>query len=153
MTTRRLRLSIDSSSIKRELMCKLLTDFQTGQCFKTSQRYIGRGPPLLQKGDHVCVFLGGNTPFVIRKASSVLFGIGHTYSLVGECYVEGLMRKEALYMNSWRRVPIFLEQLQAASTSFHSHWAAFSSSTLCDVPPCVICNPPSRAIEGQITRS
>jgi Heterokaryon incompatibility protein (HET) len=67
--------------------------------FQTSQGYVGRGPPFLQKGDHICVFRGGDTPFVIRKASSLLFGMlyNHIYRLVGECYVEGLMKKEALY--------------------------------------------------------
>jgi hypothetical protein len=63
----------------RQLLEKARTYVQTLErlsdwtVFQTSQGYIGRGPPLLQKGDHVCVFLGGNTPFVIRKASSVLF--------------------------------------------------------------------------------
>ena len=69
--------------------------------FRTSQGYVGRGPPLLQKCDHICVFLGGDTPSVIRKAASAFFGLFRAYRLVGECYVEGLMRKEALYMNPW----------------------------------------------------
>ncbi len=58
---------------------------------------------------HVCVFMGVRTPFVIRKASSVLFGLLHAYRLVGECYVEGLMRKEALDMKPRHWGLIFLE--------------------------------------------
>jgi Heterokaryon incompatibility protein (HET) len=77
--------------------------------FQTSQGYVGRGPPLLQKGDQICVFRGLDTPFVIRKASSLLFGLVHSYRLVGECYVEGLMKKEALPRHPRCWLPIYLE--------------------------------------------
>lgn len=77
--------------------------------FRTSLGYVGRGPPHLQKGDHVCVFLGGRTPFVIRTSRSALFDISNCYKLVGECYVEGLMKNEALYMSRLRWGPILLE--------------------------------------------
>ncbi len=87
--------------------------------FQTSQGHVGRGRPLFLDGDHVCVFLGDSVSFVIRKASSVLLGILHGYRLVGEYYVESLIRKEGLDMNRWRSGPIVLESLQAAFSTRH----------------------------------
>lgn len=66
--------------------------------FRTRSGYIGRGAPLVKKGDKVCCFEGARTPFVIRKAVVPLF----SYHLVGECYVEGLMSREAERMSVWK---------------------------------------------------
>ena len=69
--------------------------------FETKKGYLGQGPPLVRSGDKVCVFKGGRTPFVIREFSSGMFGLFRRYSLVGECYVEGLMHKEAAFLSGW----------------------------------------------------
>ncbi|OAL51769.1 hypothetical protein IQ07DRAFT_586122 [Pyrenochaeta sp. DS3sAY3a] len=66
--------------------------------FRTSSGYIGRGAPLVKKGDKVCCFEGARTPFVIRKAVVPW----SSYHLVGECYVEGLMSREAERMSVWK---------------------------------------------------
>lgn len=58
----------------------------------TQDGYMGLVPARATKGDGICVFLGGAVPFVIRKTDN-----GH-YSLVGECYVHGLMDGKALDM-------------------------------------------------------
>ena len=55
--------------------------------FTTLGGYMGIGPPGMRSGDLVCVFLGGNIPWIIRQD-------GHEYSLVGECYVHGIMDGE-----------------------------------------------------------
>jgi hypothetical protein len=47
------------------------------------------GMEILESADRVCVLYGGITPFVLRKK-----GIYH--QLIGECYVAGLMRGEAV---------------------------------------------------------
>jgi hypothetical protein len=79
--------------------------------FRTVKGYIGRGPPFLKPGDQVCAFMGGRTPFVIRKVffgPLLGFGLFPDHELVGECYVEGLMRKEVTHSSPWRWRPITL---------------------------------------------
>jgi hypothetical protein len=46
-------------------------------------------PEAAKVGDCICVILGVNVPFVIRKS-------GDNHILVGECYVQGLMEAEAV---------------------------------------------------------
>jgi hypothetical protein len=43
--------------------------------------------------DIICIIAGARVPFVIRPPSATRYGI-QTYSLVGECYVHGMMREE-----------------------------------------------------------
>ena len=57
--------------------------------FSTLGGYMGLGPAHMQPGDLVCVFLGGLVPWVIRRQ-------GDVHSMVGECYVHGLMDNEAM---------------------------------------------------------
>ncbi|KAL6691238.1 heterokaryon incompatibility domain-containing protein [Trichoderma pleuroticola] len=45
-------------------------------------------PTAAQKGDVVCIFNGGRVPYVLRP------GANGNYTLVGECYVDGMMRGE-----------------------------------------------------------
>ena len=56
--------------------------------FITTQGYLGLGPERLEKGDLICIFFGGNIPFILRE--------GHEgqYELVGETYVHGIMHGE-----------------------------------------------------------
>ena len=58
--------------------------------FVTEKGYIGLGAQSVQKGDKVFVFPGGIVPFVLRTS------IEGYYRLVGEAYVHGIMRGEAL---------------------------------------------------------
>ena len=57
--------------------------------FCTRDGYIGIGDVTLEKGDLVCVFFGGNIPFILRKSQG-------KYRFVGECYVHGIMHGESL---------------------------------------------------------
>lgn len=59
--------------------------------FVTKRGYIGLGPWNAESGDSVCVLYGGATPFLLRKAVD-----SDTFTLVGECYVYGIMNGEAL---------------------------------------------------------
>ncbi|KAL7803836.1 heterokaryon incompatibility domain-containing protein [Trichoderma afarasin] len=45
-------------------------------------------PKVAQKGDVVCIFNGGRVPYVLRPCAN------GNYTLVGECYVDGMMRGE-----------------------------------------------------------
>lgn len=63
--------------------------------FITSEGYFGIGPEVSIPGDKICVFFGGETPFVLWPQKD------GTYRLCGECYVHGLMDGEAIEM--WER--------------------------------------------------
>lgn len=58
--------------------------------FTTKKGYVGLGAKSVQIGDKVFVFPGGLVPFVLRGP------IEGFYRLVGEAYVHGMMRGEAL---------------------------------------------------------
>jgi len=55
----------------------------------TKDRRIGLAPITACEGDLVCLVLGGEVPFVLRRSDD-------EYELVGECYVHGLMDGEGL---------------------------------------------------------
>ncbi|RSL52544.1 hypothetical protein CEP54_010861 [Fusarium duplospermum] len=69
--------------------------WQTSQAFmnriskavfcRTEKGYAGLVPGGSQKGYEICIFGGGKAPFVLRKR------IGEEFTLVGECYIHGLM--------------------------------------------------------------
>jgi hypothetical protein len=68
--------------------------------FITSKGYIGIGPADMREGDHVCVFAGGRTPFVVRSVdiptSANSGATSGRYFLVGDAYMHGIMRGEAV---------------------------------------------------------
>lgn len=64
--------------------------------FLTKGGYMGLAPPLTQQGDLIYVMRGCNKPVAIRKARSQRPNEGWTYSLVGECYVYGMMNGEVM---------------------------------------------------------
>ncbi|RWA07059.1 hypothetical protein EKO27_g8045 [Xylaria grammica] len=58
--------------------------------FRTNLGQIGRGAMGNMAGDEVWVLAGGNVPFTLRKVSE------GRYTLIGECYVHGIMHGEAV---------------------------------------------------------
>ena len=61
-----------------------------GRCFVTTQEgYIGLGPLAARAGDQICVILGCRSPLVLRPTTK------GTFTVVGECYIHGLMQDEA----------------------------------------------------------
>ena len=60
--------------------------------FTTQNGHIGLGPLSMKRGDSVCILKGGQIPFLLRKD-----GIHHC--LIGESYVYGLMKGEAMHQN------------------------------------------------------
>jgi hypothetical protein len=70
-------------------------DLVFGRLFFVSENgFMGLVPEAAKAGDHICVFLSGATPVVLRpkltEDNDVVFGF------VGECYVYGLMNQEPL---------------------------------------------------------
>ncbi|KAL2065756.1 hypothetical protein VTL71DRAFT_3426 [Oculimacula yallundae] len=60
--------------------------------FTTSDGQIGMGPELAQSGDIVAIILGCCTPLLLRPTQQDT----HTYRVVGDCYIAGMMDTEAL---------------------------------------------------------
>lgn len=57
--------------------------------FRTKSGYIGLGPRLTQKGDHIFLVRGSRVPLVLRSQDS------ERWTLLGDCYVHGIMHGEA----------------------------------------------------------
>ncbi|KAK1979394.1 hypothetical protein LZ30DRAFT_726354 [Colletotrichum cereale] len=55
--------------------------------FSTEEGWIGFGPDTMRNGDVIAVLSGGDVPFVLRPTQD-------GYTLIGECYVEGIMYGE-----------------------------------------------------------
>ena len=51
---------------------------------------MGLGPRLIEPGDLICVLLGSQVPFVLRRL------VDECYVLVGKCYCHGVMDGEAV---------------------------------------------------------
>ena len=57
--------------------------------FSTMGGYMALGPANVQPHDLMCVFVGGDVPFILRP-------YGDEYKLIGECYVHGVMDGEVM---------------------------------------------------------
>jgi hypothetical protein len=66
--------------------------------FKTHNEKLGLAPSGAEAGDSICVFLGGDVPYILREVNS---GI---WEFIGECYLHEMMDGQAL-----ARVDNFLE--------------------------------------------
>jgi hypothetical protein len=58
--------------------------------FVTSSGHLGLGPEYMELNDVVVVLFGGNLPFLLRPLTN------GQWNLVGQCYVHGIMKGEAL---------------------------------------------------------
>jgi len=74
----------------------------SGRRFCTTRRgYIGLVPPGTQQGDMVSIFLGTQTPFIIRPSSRFVYASHESiskdsYRLIGEAYMHGMMDGEMI---------------------------------------------------------
>lgn len=59
--------------------------------FSTDRGTMGAGPPKLEEGDIICILYGGPVPYVLRPTA-----VPGEYKFVGDCYLHGQMRGEAL---------------------------------------------------------
>lgn len=75
-----------------EKWCRWATSALHGRILARTRRgYYILGPSVLEAGDVVCILFGSKVPFCLRP-------IGKRYLMVGECYVHGLMKGEAIEM-------------------------------------------------------
>lgn len=82
------------SEASRTQWSRWATAASAGRIFATTGKgYYVLGPAALEVGDVVCVLFGAKVPFCLRP----ILG-GKKYLLVGECYVHGLMKGEAMDM-------------------------------------------------------
>ncbi|KAH7310863.1 heterokaryon incompatibility protein-domain-containing protein, partial [Stachybotrys elegans] len=65
-----------------------IAKWQQGRRFAVMEGTFAAVPTAAKQGDIICIFDGGRVPFVLRPR-----GNGH-FSLIGECYVDGMMRGE-----------------------------------------------------------
>jgi hypothetical protein len=63
----------------------------------TRSGYLGLTWRDTTKGDKVCIFLGSRIPFIIRE-NPIREDQGRTYTLVGGCYIHGMMNGEGMKM-------------------------------------------------------
>ncbi len=66
--------------------------------FTTKRGLIGIGPPYIQPGDLICIIIGAQTPFLVRRSTSAPEQ-APMYEVIGDCYVHGLMNGEGLGMD------------------------------------------------------
>lgn len=56
--------------------------------FRSRNGFLGFAPESAAVGDSICIFSGGETPFVLRRQ------VDASYRFIGECYADGMMRGE-----------------------------------------------------------
>ena len=86
--------------------------------FTTDDGYIGLAPTAIKPGDHVCVILGCQSPFVLRPC-----GDG-SHKVVGECYIDGFMESAACLgplPSNWQLVLRYFEEYSNYSYAFLNH--------------------------------
>lgn len=65
--------------------------------FITENGFFGVGPTATEIGDAVHILLGADVPFHLRQKNMCgRYELDGSWSLVGECYVQGLMVGEAV---------------------------------------------------------
>jgi hypothetical protein len=82
---------IDEDTMVRWKYIRILNNVSANRRgFVTKGGYIGLGPFTMQRGDVLCVFLGVEIPFIIRKQED------GRYMLTGDAYASGIMHGEIL---------------------------------------------------------
>ncbi|KAE9378510.1 hypothetical protein N431DRAFT_554674 [Stipitochalara longipes BDJ] len=81
----------DETQLDQKYSSMLLRGLKTYRLFTTDQDHIGFTPytSFIRRGDVVCIFNGAKLPLLIRKQGSF-------YTLLGACYVYGLMDGESI---------------------------------------------------------
>lgn len=90
--------SDDSTKWTRLWFIHAMQNLHTRRPFISKSGYVGLAPMHAQKGDMIVIFLGGKSPYVIRRTND-------TYHLIGEAYVHEIMYGE--FMNNKLDVRVF----------------------------------------------
>ncbi|KAF5868158.1 putative ankyrin repeat and sam domain containing protein 6 protein [Botrytis fragariae] len=79
-----------------------------GRMFETDNGYSGMGQEGMEMGDEVCLFYGGQTPYIVREVKEYQNKgwnqtSGHEFVLVEDCYIDGWMDGEAMEMGEEKK--------------------------------------------------
>lgn len=72
----------------------------------TAKKTLALVHPNTKQGDLVCIFIGAEVPFVIRKKDFGSCSGNAEFELVGQCYVHGLMEGQGLQVGGIRRITL-----------------------------------------------
>jgi len=81
------------ASLWDEISKAVETIIEDKDLFVTAKGYLGLGQETCAVGDVVCIFLGGEVPFLVRAEKC---GDADGFKFLGECYVHGVMDGEAM---------------------------------------------------------
>jgi len=83
---------LDPHKWNTEKYAELANKTLRGRSFlMTSKAYVGIGPDDMQKNDAIVILYGACTPFILRQVEG-----SSQWRLVGDCYIHGVMSREAL---------------------------------------------------------
>ena len=77
----------------------------------TEGGYLVMAPLQAERGDHVCLLSGGKLPYIVRASISketLMVGKGTPLEFIGDAYVHGLMKEEAMRRTSLKFEDIIL---------------------------------------------
>jgi hypothetical protein len=80
------------------------TIIEDKEIFVTEQGYLGIAHEGIAKGDTVCIFSGGEVPFLVRKRAT---SASNHFEFLSECYVHGVMDGEAFDDDKKGRLEMF----------------------------------------------
>ena len=95
------RIPSEVSSCARQFITAVKANWSRRVLFATKRGYIGLAPPKTAQGDLICVIFGTVTPFILKKS---LDADKEAYTLVGECYIHGLMKGEGLKLGEEQEI-------------------------------------------------
>ena len=82
-----------------------LLDTRSGRLLcRTERGYVGLVPRHTQAGDLVCIVYGSPVPFIVRESDER----EGSHRVVGECYIHGIMRGEALQSEQFEERKIYM---------------------------------------------
>jgi len=87
-----------------EVSKAIATIIEDKDMFLTERGYLGLGHEGFQIGDVVCVFTGGETPFLLREGGAPRGGM---FRLLSECYIHGVMDGEVMQSLESKRMECF----------------------------------------------
>ncbi|KAL8787130.1 MAG: hypothetical protein Q9195_007912 [Heterodermia aff. obscurata] len=141
-----LRDPFEESESVPALSWNLLESMYRRRLFVSKEGHIGLVPKEAMDGDIVCVILGCKSPLLFRPLAN------GNHTVVGECYIQGLMNGEALLgplSNGWESVLIGEEDL-GYYDGFHNADTgerSFVDPRLGSLPPAWILKDPRRGAD------
>lgn len=105
----------DQGSAMNAFLANITTTLSRRRFFITKLGYIGNGPAKMERSDDVFILCGSKMPLVLRPDSSETFQQGLSpesrplHTLVGDCYIHGVMDGEAASDFEYRSRPVRLK--------------------------------------------